>query len=524
MRLGDGRAALDGLKGLIDNLAPRDRLGLVTLPGGGPVVPPTSDHQAVIEAIGRIRGWTRRRPIRSCDDDQRGDPHRPAHARCDDAGQRAQLRRRRHAAAGGDPGGSRPAAGSRWSCSARSASPPRPARYVRETRARNMDALAALETLLDSVREYDARKTIVYISNGVAFDNEIQGRLRSVGAKVAAAGATFYAIQMYTPPMDATASGLAPDWEEDRRVRGEGLDYLAGVSGGALFRPVSGLGVTAARIARETSARYALGFQVQPAERDGKRHVIKVALRRERGLTLRHRAEFVADPRARRLGGAPETLGAALSAPVVLQAVPLRVATTLVPDGSTQPKVLLAAAVGAQALTGRYARTKIAYEVFDHEGRRYGDTEEVDAVTPLYTVALRLRPGRYRVKVAAKDADGRLGSVEHPFEVTPAPADGLHIGGALLFRDGGEALRRSSSSTCRSASARSASTCSCTAPRPRRWTASAPTSRSRTSTSRSAASTGRWRSPATRSAPAASWTPACRRRAGRPAATAPRSP
>ncbi len=311
-------------------------------------------------------------------------------------------------------------------------------RYIRETRARNMDALAALEALLDSVRDYDARKTIVYLSNGVAFDNEIQGRLRSVGAKIAAAGATFYAIQMYTPPMDATASGLAPDWEEDRRVRGEGLDYLAGVSGGALFRPVSGLGVTAARIARETSARYALGFQVQPAERDGKRHVIKVALRRERGLTLRHRTEFVADTRPRRVGGAPETLGAALSAPVVLQAVPLRVATTLVPDGSTQPKVLLAAAVGANALTGRYARTKIAYEVFDQEGRRYGATEEVDAVTPLYTVALRLRPGRYRVKVAAKDADGRLGSVEHPFEVTAAPAEGLHIGGALLFRDGGE--------------------------------------------------------------------------------------
>ena len=66
MRLGDGRAALEGLKGLIDNLAPRDRLGLVTLPGGGPVIPPTGDHQAVIDAIGRIRGWTRRRPIRRC--------------------------------------------------------------------------------------------------------------------------------------------------------------------------------------------------------------------------------------------------------------------------------------------------------------------------------------------------------------------------------------------------------------------------------------------------------------------------
>ena len=96
----------------------------------------------------------------------------------------------------------------------------------------------------------------------------------------------------------------------------------------------------------------------------------------------------------------------------------------------------MAAAVGASALTGRYARTRLAYEVLDAEGRRYGSTEEVDAVTPLYTVAMRLRPGRYRVKVAAKDAEGRLGSVEHPFEVTAGPAEGLHVGGAMLFREG----------------------------------------------------------------------------------------
>ena len=166
----------------------------------------------------------------------------------------------------------------------------------------------------------------------------------------------------------------------------------------------------------------------RPSERDGKRHEIKVALRRERGVTVRHRTEFTAEPRSRRLGKAPETLAAALSAPVMLQAVPLRVATTLVPDGSTQPKVLMAAAVGASALTGRYARTRLAYEVLDGDGRRYGETEEVDAVTPLYTVALRLRPGRYRVKVAAKDSEGRIGSVEHPFEVTPPPAEGIHVG------------------------------------------------------------------------------------------------
>jgi VWFA-related protein len=433
MRLGDGRAALDGLKGMVDNLSPRDRLGLITMPGGGPVIPPTGDHQAVLDAIGQIRGMEL----------QQVDPLLTM-----TISEAIRIDRRVPGAVGPvvernciGGGTVRPsefdesiAMNPVAQCQIRVTNEAQ--RLVRDTRARNSDALAALDTLLESLRDYDARKTIVYVSNGLVFDTQIQGQLRDAGAKVAAAGATFYAIQIYTPPMDATTPGSAPDWDEDRRVRAEGLDYLAGVSGGALFRPASGLGTVAARIARETSARYALGFQILAGERDGKRHDIKVALRRERGVTVRHRTEFTAEPRLRRLGRTPETLAAALSAPVMLPAVPMRVATTLVPDGSAQPKVLMAAAVGASALTGRYARTRLAYEVLDADGRRYGTTEEVDAVTPLYTVAMRLKPGRYRVKVAAKDAEGRLGSVEHPFEVTPTPAEGLHVGGAMLFRDG----------------------------------------------------------------------------------------
>jgi VWFA-related protein len=437
LRLGDGRAALEGLKGLIDNLSPRDRLGLFTMPGGGPVIAPTGDHQAVVETIRRIRGMESVQPdpslLMTFDEAIRIDRRVP--------GSMTRVVER-NCVGGGTP---RPeevfpdAVSGRLTgvnqCEARITS--EAGRLVRETRARNLDALTAFDTLLDGLRDVDARKTFVYVSNGLVFDREIQGRLRQIGAKVAAASATFYAIQVYAPPMDATASGLAPDWEEDRRVRAEGLDYLSGMSGGALFRPAAGLRVVSARIARETSARYAIGFQVNAAERDGKAHRIKVALRRPRGVTVRHRTEFVAEPRGRR-ARAPETLAAALSAPAILPAVPLRVATTLVPDGSAQPKVLVAAAVGSTSLAGRYARSRLAYEVLDGDGRRYGQTEEVDAITPLYTVALKLRPGRYRIKVAARDGEGRIGTVEHPFEVTAPPADALHVGGVMLFRDAGD--------------------------------------------------------------------------------------
>jgi VWFA-related protein len=437
LRVGDGRAALDGMKGLVANLSPRDRLGLVSLPGGGPIVQPTTDHQAVLTALGRVRGMEAQHQdpnlqltiSEAIKIDRRvpGTLNKVSERNCIGAGR-----------VGLDEIAS-DAVSNRQSvfdlCKSRIQN--EAGRLMREMRAVNNDVMGAMDQLLEGLRDIEARKTIVYVSHGLVFDSEMQGRLRQFGSRVAAAAATFYAIQLYAPPLDASTGFVAPDWDEDRSIRADGLYYLAGVTGGALFRPASGLGTTPVLIARETSARYALGFQVLPGERDGKAHEIKVKMRRERGLTVRHRTEFVGELRPRR-ARAPETLGAALSAPEMLPAVPLRVATALVPDGSPQPKVLLAAAVGPAALSSRYARTRLAYEVHDAEGRRIGETEEVDAVTPLYTVALRMKPGRYRVKVAAKDAEGRIGSLEHPFEVSEPPAEGIHVGGTLLFRDGGE--------------------------------------------------------------------------------------
>jgi len=440
MRIGDGRAALEGLKGLIDNLSPRDRLGLVTLPGGGPAIQPTGDHQAVMAAVGRIRGMQPQEvdplmvmTINEAMKIDRGIPGSMTSVTDRNCTGGGQARPGETDEFQGGSGLVTPYE----QCRMRIQSTAK--RMVSEMRGDNRATLAAMDSLLEGLRDFEARKTIVYISNGIVFDFQSEGLLRDLGGKVAALGATFYAIQLYSPPMEATTSGLLPDWDEDRRVRADGLDYLAGVSGGALFRPGAGLGVTPERIARETSARYALGFQVQPAERDARRHTIKVALRRERGVTVRARTEFTVEPGTRRFVRQPETLSAALNAMVPLPAVPIRVATSLVPDGSAQPKVLLAAAVGPDALLGRRAHTRFAYDVLDVEGQRLGGTEEVDATTPFYTVALRLKPGRYRVKLAAKDESGRIGTVEHPFEVWAPPENGYHLGGPLLFRDNGNA-------------------------------------------------------------------------------------
>ena len=45
---------------------------------------------------------------------------------------------------------------------------------VQEMRAQNRDTLAAMDSLLEGLRDFEARKTLVYISNGIVFDFETE--------------------------------------------------------------------------------------------------------------------------------------------------------------------------------------------------------------------------------------------------------------------------------------------------------------------------------------------------------------
>jgi hypothetical protein len=60
----------------------------------------------------------------------------------------------------------------------------------------------------------------------------------------------------------------------------------------------------------------------------------------------------------------------------------------------------------------------IAYEIVNAARQRVRQGEDSVAATPLrYTSSVPLTPGRYRLKLAAKDSSGRIGSVDHHFVV-----------------------------------------------------------------------------------------------------------
>ena len=208
-------------KGLVDNLSPRDRLGLVTLPGGGPIDP--ADQRSPARCSRRSAAsaaWSAQKPDPTLlMTIERGDAHRPPPPRCD--------RHRSSNATASAP--ARPArtrscpiavssGRSSRSSSARSASSDGGrARSSARCAPATSTSLAAMDALLDSLRDVEARKTIVYVSNGVVFDQ------RDPGAAAAARleGRRGRGDVLRDPDLRARRStprppGLAPDWEEDR--------------------------------------------------------------------------------------------------------------------------------------------------------------------------------------------------------------------------------------------------------------------------------------------------------------------
>src|SRR5687768_6579496 len=230
----------EAVAALIAGLAPADRLALVTIPYGGLKVAPTTDHSRVATALSLIVG---------------GAPETET--------------------------------GSDLACRTR----------------RSLDALLGY---LQSLGYRETPATVVFVSAGLAAPRrdapvtmapgmcELPVELfRQVGATAGAARATFYIVQ----PVDLTSTGtIARENIAGAGYRGsdnpiEGLEHLAGVSGGRILPLTGSPGGALGRILRETSAHYVIGVEPHAEDRSGRPLPLDVRIKRD-GVELRSRPQI----------------------------------------------------------------------------------------------------------------------------------------------------------------------------------------------------------------------------------------
>jgi hypothetical protein len=239
------------------------------------------------------------------------------------------------------------------------------------------------------------------------------------------------------------------------------LRALADATGGFAVVNTNSIQESFARIVRDNSRYYVLGFSSTNDRRDGRFRRLEVRVKRP-GLTVQARRGYLAP-----LGGRPQNaplteaekqrlppaIAESLGSPVPNPAVPMRVFAAPYQRGGQRAKVAIAVEMDASALgfvekDGKVvgdvavAVAAVSAEGKVHPGPRHEARVSFDAKTSERATArgvrvlteMQLPPGRYQLR-AAGGAPARAGSVMYDLVVPDFTKAGLTMSGVALTSD-----------------------------------------------------------------------------------------
>jgi VWFA-related protein len=411
LRPGEGKSAIEAAGRLVERLSVTDRVGLVTLPNGRLEVDLTTNHARVRKAMEGIIGraarpggiWSIGMWEAISIDRERLDGDRPVTdevigRECQGPADSACAQQVRAEAI----------------------------RLAREIDLRSRASAKALQDFFDGIAHVEGPKTVVLLSGALVRGNlnDSPFDLDDIALSATAARAQLYVVQPHEPLMEVIGRNSNATLNKDADLRLEGLEDLAGVTGGVLFR-LSGAGDNVfTRIADEVSAYYLLGFEPRPQERDGKRHRIELTTKRA-GVLVRARPGFIIDQPDK--AAAPVTPAALLRDFAAHRDVQLRAAAFPFRNTDRENMKIVVAVEPADPTT---TLTSAAFAMINSQGQVVAEWSEDGAAVvlrPLVTASV-VPPGDYRLRAAAVDTAGRRGAVDYEFTASLTAADPLQLG------------------------------------------------------------------------------------------------
>jgi VWFA-related protein len=422
--IGGGRGAAVAARRFLDQLTPADRVGLLAFPNGANVEF-TTDREKISQALMRVVGrgtvssmGTYSIGVREAFDIDRGDSiatQRVYQRECanENTEQGIEI------------------------CKNSIQSQARGAAVEQRQRANH--SVQTLRSLLNGLSRIDAPKTIVWISEGLAIE-ETRVEFGGMAALAATARTTIYSLHLDQSVIaDASRSTLSPTIIEDRQLAIDGLATIAGITRGAMFTSIGTGSNVFERIAKEMTAYYLLSAEAEPADRDGRSHRIRLNVAR-RNVSVRARREFTLNKEASTPPSPEQRILGLLQQPLLATELPVKVATyNLRTPGSQTVKVVLTTEFGRNAVAGEEA--SVGYVVHDDKGKVIASAITQNKAVPVRpgapgplqaTSLVDVPPGRYTLRLAVLDADGRGGSVEHRLEAAITVAGALEVADLLL--------------------------------------------------------------------------------------------
>lgn len=430
IRFGGTLAIRTAVDSFIDRLQPSDRIAVLGFGPGSVSTPFTADRQRLKDAVGRMAGQ-RRIPFSTL-----GANVALSEAVRMERGEQT-VRDTVIMRECGDPG---PAPGAAYRMCVVQVEVDANG-LVRDGRLEARQTIDGLRQLFVGLRTIDAPKTLVLISEGFLVEDQ-EPWVMELGSLAAAARTSLYALRLDGDFFDMTRSNAPTAFIEDRQMRNEGLDALAAAARGSMFNVVAAADPAFERIEAELGGYYLLGVESDPSDTDGKAHPIRVEVSRPR-LTVRSQTRLMAEPEGSRLRTARDAVIAGLNSPLMLSALPLRVATfSLKGPEEAKVQLLIHADVGVNYTSPR--PVSAAYLISDGAGRIVESQMLNARLQPMmngvpsalqFTAGASLDPGEYTLKLAVTEGD-LVGTVEHLVHATLAESDGvlfseLMIGGPV---------------------------------------------------------------------------------------------
>ena len=423
IRFGGAQAIAKAANAFIDRLSPSDRVAVAGFGMGAPATVFTADRDRIKKAIARMAG--QKQAGRSMDS---GRNIALVEARAIENGDRSTLDAVQSREC--RPSGGFGAAGAMEVCRMQVEIDARA--IAAEARHDADQTLQSLRDLFAGLARFDAPKTLILISEGFVLTDEAM--IIDLGNMAAQARTSLYALKLDNQLFEISDGRMPVNPFADRQARAEGLELLAGAARGTLFT-VTGTGQALfERIESELSGYYLLGVESDPRDRDGKSHPIRVDVPR-RGAHVRSRRQITNTPADRRVARARsprQAASSALASPLLVSALPLRVASFAL-RGPEPGKIqlLIHADIGTDYSASRVVAT--AYVITDRNGLTV-ENKTFDArllpimngvPSPLrYTAGASLAPGEYTLKLAVAEGE-RVGTIEHPIHAALADAAGL---------------------------------------------------------------------------------------------------
>lgn len=278
-------AALEVVTRLSSMADPRDSIGLVTYPGPGVSLAPTRDRQALLETAKKIAGQLqlpRGRVVLSLadavdwttDEDYR---KRILDRQCPAGGlTMVDLCYRDVEMAANE--------------------------MVSNFQMQAMRSVSGLHSVVEAVREYPGRKTLVIVSAGFAASDRMGGKpdvtfeADMLGKRAAQANAVIYSLHMdvsFLHAFSAASAGRELDTVfRNSQMLARGLEQFTGSGGGTVITVHAGPDQALERLLTETSAYYLVGVEPLPEHRDGDVHRIQVRVN-QRGTQVRSRTSVL---------------------------------------------------------------------------------------------------------------------------------------------------------------------------------------------------------------------------------------